>query len=115
VGSEPPVNRTPTTTSEVAGVSLLPPGPVTLAGSRLRGVLGRVYAAMAPPPARILMRVAHATGPSGRVVVVESEYSAIPRDSRRETAPASSGRPGPAALIDRGCLTYETSCRPSTS
>ncbi len=30
--------------------------------------------------ARILTRVAEATGPSGRVVVVESEQTAVPRD-----------------------------------
>jgi len=48
------MDRTGATTSEVLGVPVLPPGPITLAGNRLRGVLGRVHAAMAPPPARIL-------------------------------------------------------------
>jgi hypothetical protein len=48
------MNRTTATPADVLGVPLLPPGPVTAAGNRLRGVLGRVHGAMAPPPARIL-------------------------------------------------------------
>jgi hypothetical protein len=48
------MNRTPATTADVLGVPLLPPGPITLAGNRIRGLLGRVHGAMAPPPARIL-------------------------------------------------------------
>jgi hypothetical protein len=48
------MTRTPATTADVLGVPLLPPGPVTVAGNRLRGVLGRLHGAMAPPPARIL-------------------------------------------------------------
>jgi hypothetical protein len=48
------MNRTPATPADVLGVPVLPPGPVTAAGNRLRGVLGRLHGAMAPPPARIL-------------------------------------------------------------
>ena len=48
------MNRTPATTADVLGVPLLPPGPVTAAGNRIREVLGRLHGAMAPPPARIL-------------------------------------------------------------
>jgi hypothetical protein len=33
---------------------VLPPGPVTAAGNRVRGVLGRLHGAMAPSPGRIL-------------------------------------------------------------
>jgi hypothetical protein len=48
------MNGTPATTVDVLGVPLLPPGPVAAAGNRVRGVLGRLHGAMAPPPARIL-------------------------------------------------------------
>lgn len=48
------MNRTPATTADVLGVPLLPPGPVTAAGNRIRGLLGRLHGGMAPPPARIL-------------------------------------------------------------
>lgn len=40
--------------SDVLGVPALPPGAVTVTGNRVRAALGRVHAAMAPPPVRIL-------------------------------------------------------------
>lgn len=48
------MNRIHATTAHVLGVPLLPPGPVTAAINRVRGVLGRLHGAMAPPPVRIL-------------------------------------------------------------
>lgn len=39
---------------EVLGVPVLPPGPVTVTGNRIREMLGRVHRSMAPPPVRIL-------------------------------------------------------------
>jgi hypothetical protein len=42
------------TAADVLGVPLLPPAAVTAGGNRLRAALGRLHAAMAPPPARIL-------------------------------------------------------------
>ena len=48
------MNRTPATAADVLGVPLLPPGPLTALGNRIRGVLGRLHGAMAPPSARIL-------------------------------------------------------------
>jgi SAM-dependent methyltransferase len=48
------MNRTPVTVADVLGVPLLPPGRVTAAGNRVRGVLGRLHGGMAPPPARIM-------------------------------------------------------------
>lgn len=47
-------NRDHPTAADVVGVPLLPPGWVTAAGNRARGVLGRLHQAMAPPPVRIL-------------------------------------------------------------
>jgi hypothetical protein len=40
--------------NEVLGVPLLPPAAVTTGANRLRAALGRLHAAMAPPPLRIL-------------------------------------------------------------
>lgn len=48
------MNRRRETAADVLGVPLLPPGRVTAAGNRARGVLGRLHEAMAPPPVRIL-------------------------------------------------------------
>lgn len=45
---------TPATTNEVLGVPFLPPAAVTMGGNRVRAALGRVHAAMVPPPVRIL-------------------------------------------------------------
>jgi hypothetical protein len=42
------------TAKDVLGVPVMPPGAVTVAGNRVRSSVGRVHAAMAPPPARIL-------------------------------------------------------------
>ena len=42
------------TASDVLGVPALPPGAVTSVGNRVRAGLGRLHAAMAPPPVRIL-------------------------------------------------------------
>jgi hypothetical protein len=44
----------PLTAGEVLGLPFLPPGSITVVGNRLRALLGRVHAAMAPPPVRIL-------------------------------------------------------------
>jgi SAM-dependent methyltransferase len=45
---------TPVRPQDVLGVPLLPPGRITVAGNRLRELLGRVHRSMAPPPVRIL-------------------------------------------------------------
>ncbi len=42
------MNRTPPTTEDVLAVPLLPPGPITAAGNRVRGVLGRLHVARWP-------------------------------------------------------------------
>jgi hypothetical protein len=39
---------------DVLGVPFLPPGRITVAGNRLRELLGRFHRSMAPPPVRIL-------------------------------------------------------------
>lgn len=45
---------TPVRPHDVLGVPLLPPGRVTVAGNRLRGLLGRVHRSTAPPPVQIM-------------------------------------------------------------
>lgn len=42
------------TASDVLGVPVLPPGRATVATNRLRSRVGRIHAAMAPPPVQIL-------------------------------------------------------------
>jgi hypothetical protein len=49
-----PTDGTAPTAAEVLGVPVMPPGRVTVAGSRARAAVGRIHAAMAPPPVRIL-------------------------------------------------------------
>jgi hypothetical protein len=44
----------PLTAADVLGVPVVPPGRMTVAGNRLRASLGRLHAALAPPPVRIL-------------------------------------------------------------
>lgn len=44
----------PVRPQDVLGVPLLPPGRVTVAGNRVRELLGRIHRSMAPPPVRIL-------------------------------------------------------------
>jgi SAM-dependent methyltransferase len=39
---------------DVLGVPVLPPGRVTVAGNRLRALLGRVHRSMAPPPVHVM-------------------------------------------------------------
>jgi O-methyltransferase len=46
--------RRTATARDVLGVPVLPPGAVTAGASRVRSALGRLHAAMAPPPLRIL-------------------------------------------------------------
>jgi len=45
---------TPVRPQDVLGVPLLPPGRVTVAGNRVRELIGRVHRNMAPPPVQIL-------------------------------------------------------------
>jgi hypothetical protein len=52
--SSGPRPRTAPTAAEVLGVPFLPPGAITVNSNRARAALGRVHAAMAPPPLRIL-------------------------------------------------------------
>lgn len=50
--------NTPTTTPlrphDILGIPVLPPGSVTVAGNRVREMLGRVHRSLAPPPVRVL-------------------------------------------------------------
>jgi hypothetical protein len=46
--------RSSRTAGQVLGVPALPPGPVAAAADRARAALGRLHAAMAPPPLRVL-------------------------------------------------------------
>ncbi len=48
-------HRTPAPTPrDVLGVPALPPGAVTVRANRVRGAIGKLHAAMGPPPVRIL-------------------------------------------------------------
>lgn len=52
-----PVDRSPrgpATPRDVLGVPVLPPGAVTVQANRVRAALGRLHAAMGPPPVQIL-------------------------------------------------------------
>ena len=49
-----PTSRAAAFARDVLGVPALPPGPVAAGAARMRSALGRLHAAMAPPPLRIL-------------------------------------------------------------
>src|SRR5687768_12562552 len=40
--------------ADVIGVPMMPPGGAAVAGTRVRGALGRLYRGMAPAPVRVL-------------------------------------------------------------